>query len=174
MNPIRMFKHLLAPPWLAQRAFPSAALQAIEAAVKAAEQRHAGELRFVVETGLSLSDLWRDISARARAMEIFSNLRVWDTQHNSGVLIYVQLIDRSVEIVADRGISARVGQAEWDAICRNMEAAFRGGAYLRGALEAVEMIGQILATNFPGPSVSSRNGHNANNLNELPDRPVLL
>lgn len=166
-----MFKHLLAPPWLARRAFPSAALQAIEAAVKAAEQRHAGELRFVVETGLPLSDLWRDISARVRAAEVFSNLRVWDTQHNSGVLIYVQLIDRSVEIVADRGINARVGQAEWDAICRSMEASFRDRAYLRGALEAVEKIGQLLATHFPMSSFIDRSSDTGN---ELPDQPVLL
>lgn len=169
MNLARILRHLLAPQWLARRAFPSAALQAIAAAVKAAEQRHAGELRFVVEAGLPLGDLWRDVSARERAVEVFSRLRVWDTQHNSGVLIYVQLIDRRVEIVADRGINARIGQAEWDAICRGMESAFRDRAYLRGALEAVEKIGQMLATNFPAPSVSGRN-----NVNELPDRPVLL
>jgi len=171
MRLVRIFQHLLAPSWLARRAFPTTALQAIEAAVKAAEQRHAGELRFVVEAGLPLDDLWRDVSARQRAVEVFSRLRVWDTQHNSGVLIYVQLVDRRVEIVADRGINARVGQAEWDAICRGMEAAFRDRAFLRGALEAVEKIGQLLAANFPA---SSELGRKSSALNELPDRPVLL
>lgn len=166
-----MFRHLLAPQWLARRAFPSAALQSIEAAVKSAEQHHAGELRFVVEAGLSLGDLWRDVSARERAVEVFSMLHVWDTQHNSGVLIYVQLIDRRVEIVADRGINARVGQGEWDAICRGMESAFRDRAYSRGALEAVEKVGRLLVANFPASSVS---GRNATNVNELPDQPVLL
>lgn len=171
MNSARILRHLLAPQWLARRAFPSAVLQAIAAAVKAAEQHHAGELRFVVEAGLPLDDLWREVSARERAVEVFSRLRVWDTQHNSGVLIYVQLVDRRVEILADRGINARVGQADWDAICRGMESAFRDQAYLRGALEAVEKIGQLLATNFPAQTVV---GRGAADENELPDQPVLL
>ncbi len=171
MNLARMLKHLVSPQWLARRAFPTAALQAIEAAVKAAELRHVGEMRFVVEDGLSFGDLWRDATARERAVEVFSKLRVWDTQHNSGVLIYVQLIDHCVEIVADRGISARVGQAEWDSICRGMESAFRDQAYLRGALEAVEKIGQLLATNFPAQTVV---GRDVVDENELPDQPVLL
>ncbi|MBI3525953.1 MAG: TPM domain-containing protein [Betaproteobacteria bacterium] len=170
MQPTRILKHLLAPHWLARRAFSPATLQVIEAAVTAAELRHAGELRFVVEAGLPLGDLWRDVTTRERAVEVFSRLRVWDTQHNSGVLIYVQLIDRRVEIVADRGINAKVGQAEWDAICRDMETAFRDKAYLRGAQTAVERIGDLLAVHFP----MSSSDPNAATVNELPDRPVLL
>lgn len=171
MKLTRILKHLLAPQWLARRAFPREAMRAIEAAVANAEQRHLGELRFVVEAGLPIDDLWRELSARDRAVEVFSRLRVWDTQHNSGVLVYVQLIDRRVEIVADRGISAKVDQSTWDDICRGMEAAFRDRAYVRGALEAVATIGQILAMNFP---VSSATGRAATNENELPDRPVML
>lgn len=170
MKLARTLKHLLAPPWLARRAFPAATLQAIEAAVTAAELHHAGELRFVAEAGLSFDDLWSDVSARQRAVELFSKLRIWDTQHNSGVLIYVQLLDRRVEIVADRGINAKVGQAEWDAVCRVMESAFRDKNYLSGVRTAVENIGKLLAVHFP----MSSSEHDASSANELPDRPVLL
>lgn len=171
MNLTRSFKHLLFPPWVTRRAFPAATMRAIEAAVAKAEQRHVGELRFVVEAGLSISDLWHDVSARERAVEVFSHLRVWDTQYNSGVLIYVQMIDRRVEIVADRGISAKVGQSAWDAICRDLEQAFAIGAHARGSLEAVEGVGRLLARNFPALPDS---GAASANENELPDRPVLL
>lgn len=173
MKLTRIFKHLLAPQWLARRAFPQVTMLAIEAAVADAEQRHVGELRFVVEAGLPADELWHDRSARDRAVEVFSRLRVWDTEHNSGVLIYVQLIDRRVEIVADRGISAKVDQSAWDAICRGMELAFVGGAYSRGSLEAVQSIGKLLAMHFPAIP-GSDSGSAGTNVNELPDRPVLL
>ena len=75
---------------------------------------------------------------RQRAEELFASLRVWDTAHNSGVLIYVQLVDRRIEIVADRGISAMVPQAQWDAICRRMEAAFRERRFEAGSLDAIK------------------------------------
>lgn len=169
MKLARILRHLIAPHWLVRRAFSAATLAAIEAAVAAAERRHAGELRFVVEADLPLSALWHEVSARERAIEVFSRLRVWDTEHNSGVLIYVQLIDRRVEIVADRGINAQVEQTQWNAICRSMEAMFRDGDYARGALQAVERIGQLLADKFPAPT----EGHGIA-ANELPDRPLLL
>jgi uncharacterized membrane protein len=168
MQLTRLIKHLVAPPWLAHRAFSNTALQTIEDAVTAAEKHHCGELRFVAEAGLPLGDLLHSISARQRAVEIFSRLRIWDTEQNCGVLIYVQLIDRRVEIVADRGISARVAQNEWDAVSRNMEAAFREGAYESGAVAAIERIGSLLAAHFPVTMAS------AENPNELPDRPMLL
>lgn len=165
MKLARILKHLIAPHWLARRAFPKAALKEIEARISASEKHHGGELRFVIEAGLPVIDLWRSESPRTRAVEVFSRLRVWDTEHNSGVLIYLQLIDRRVEIVADRGIATKVAQQEWDAICRGMEAAFRSGAYRRGALEAVDSVGRLLALHDPAP---------AGKLDELPDRPVIL
>ena len=173
MKLTRMFRHLLAPHWLARRAFPAATLRAIEAAVAGSERQHVGELRFVVEAGLPVSDLWHDLPARARAIDVFSHLRVWDTEHNSGVLIYVQLIDRRVEIVADRGISAKVDQASWDAICRRMEQAFASGDYARGSLDAVDSVGKLLASGFPASSQVDGDSA-AGNFNELPDRPLLL
>ena len=165
MKPIRMLKHLFAPHWVVARAFPRRTLAAVEAAIQASEKSHDGELRFAVEGGLHPLPLARGQSARARAIELFSSLRVWDTEHNSGILIYVQFVDRRIEIIADRGINARVEQREWDAICRSMEAAFRLGKYEPGALEAIAQATLLLSRHFPPQG---------GNPNELPDRPVVL
>ena len=126
---------------------------------------HDGELRFVIEANLPLNSLWRRQSTHARAVELFSQLGVWDTEHNSGVLIYLQLIDRRVEVVADRGINACVGQEFWDKVCRQMETAFRAGQFEAGARMALSEITCALTEHFPA---SGRNP------NELPDRPLLL
>ena len=165
MSLSRILKHLLLPDWFVQRIFASADLASIGAAVTACEQSHRGELRFVVEGPLPLSALWRDLSPRERAVDLFSQLRVWDTDENSGILIYVQLVDHRVEILADRGIAARVPQAEWDAICRAMEASFHRGEWRQGALQAVTRAGELLARHFPA---------GASNPNELPDQPLVL
>lgn len=161
----RILKHLLIPHWMVARAFPRRTLAAIERAIGASEKTHDGELRFAVEGSLHPLPLLSGQSARQRALEVFSALRVWDTEHNSGVLIYVQFADRRIEVVADRGISVRVGQAEWDAICRGMEAAFRSRAYEAGALEAIERATRLLSRHFPVRE---------SNRNELPDKPAML
>ena len=129
----------------------------------ASERQHDGELRFAVEAGLPLQFL--RTTTRKRAETLFGQLRVWDTEHNSGVLIYVQLVDRRIEIVADRGISAKVEQSEWNAICRRMEQSFKYGRYADGALQAIEAITRLLARHFPP---------RGRNPNELPDKPVVL
>jgi uncharacterized membrane protein len=165
MDISRLLKHLFAPHWVVNRAFPRRALDAIEAAIAASESKHDGELRFAVEAGLHPLPLWRGQAARQRAQEVFAALNVWDTAHNSGVLIYVQLVDRRIEIVADRGISAKVAQAEWDAICRRMEDAFKAGCFEDGAVTAIAEITALLARHFPPLG---------DNPNELPDRPVVL
>ncbi len=165
MNLIRLLKHLLLPAWFARRVFSRRDLAAISAAVTACEKSHRGELRFVVEGPLPISALWRGRSPRARAEELFSQLRIWDTAENSGILIYVQLVDRRVEILADRGIAARVPQAEWDAICRALEASFRRGEWRQGATQAVTHAGDLLANHFPASE---------ENPNELPDQPLVL
>jgi uncharacterized membrane protein len=123
MNILRMLKHLMLPDWWRRRVFAAADLAVIGAAVSASEQTHRGEVRFVAEASLTVAALWRDRSPRQRAAEVFAAEGVWDTEENSGILIYVLLADRRVEILADRGIAARVPQAEWDAICRGMEQA---------------------------------------------------
>lgn len=159
----RVLKHLFLPPWAARRAFPPSALRKIEQAINASERRHRGEIRFAVETTLALSELKLSIRERARA--VFAQLEVWDTEENTGVLLYVQLVDRRIEIVADRGIAERVSQPEWDAICRSMEIQFKSRQYLAGALEAIDAVTRILERHFPARRL---------NPNELPDKPALI
>jgi len=163
----RLVRHMLVPDWIANRAFTGTVLDAIEHAVGASENTHRGELQFVVEASLDLLPITRGLTPRDRALEVFSMLRVWDTEENSGVLIYVQLVDHAIEIVADRGIAARVPQQQWDAICRHLEAAFRTGRHRDGALEAIAEVTTLLAQHFPA-------GAGAANPNELPNRPVVL
>ena len=165
MNLGRIFRHLVTPPWLAAKRFGPILSAEIGAAVEVAEAGQRGEIRFVVEGPMPFADLRRGRTARQRGADLFARLGVWDTDENSGVLIYVQLVDRQVEILADRGIAAKVAQAEWDAICRGMEAAFRAGDYRGGALAAIHQAGALLAEHFP---------RYASNPNELPDRPLIL
>ena len=165
MNLARIFKHLAAPPWILHRAFPRPALQRIEQAIGESEKSHHGELRFAVEAGLGLRALIQGVGPRARAQQLFAELGVWDTANNSGVLIYLQLVDRDIEIVADRGISARVGQAQWDAICHRMEEAFRAQRFEEGVLAGIAEVTALLKAHFPASGA---------NADELPDRPVVL
>lgn len=161
----RIFRHLLTPPWLAAKRFGPALSAEIGAAVEVAEAGQRGEIRFVVEGPLPFAELRLARTARQRGADLFARLGVWDTAENSGVLIYVQLVDRQVEILADRGIAAKVAQVEWDAICRGMEEAFKAGDYRGGALKAIHRAGALLSEHFPSQ---------ANNPNELPDRPLIL
>jgi len=161
----RILKHSLTPRWVVRRVFPAAALKAIEAAVRESELSHEGEIRFAVEGGLDLPALLRGVTPRERAVELFSRLRVWDTEGNSGVLIYVLLADRQVEIVADRGIHAKVGGEAWEAICGRMEQAFRAGRFGEGVVAGIRDIGALLTEHFPAQGA---------NPNELPDRAEIL
>ncbi|HEX4944955.1 MAG TPA: TPM domain-containing protein [Usitatibacteraceae bacterium] len=161
----RFWRHIAMTPWKAARAFPPSARGAIGRAVAEHEKQHRGEIRFVVEAELTSAQLWANLGARARAVELFAMLHVWDTAENTGVLVYVLLADRKVEIVADRGISARVAQAEWQAICASMQEAFRAGRFAEGAVEGVTAISALLERHFPAEAA---------NANELPDQPVML
>jgi uncharacterized membrane protein YgcG len=164
MQTQRIFKHLLATQSRVTRAFPGSALSAIEKAIQASEARHAGEIRFVVEGSLDGMPLWKGQSPRARAIELFSQLRVWDTEHNNGLLIYVLLADRAVEIVADRGIHAHVGAEAWRKVCLHMEAAFKQSNFEGGVIGGIQAVTQHLALHFPADGRP----------NELSDRPVVL
>lgn len=141
-------------------------MRRIQAEIEGSEALHQGELRFAVEAGLHWRHLWHGISARDRAVEVFSQLRVWDTEHNTGVLIYLLLADRDVEIVADRGIHARVGDKIWSDICHAMEAHFRQGRFEQGVIEGVQAITAQLQSHFTAIQHA--------NPNELPDTPVVL
>ncbi len=162
----RWLRHLGAGPWTRRRAFPTALLDEIERTVRELESRHPGEIRFAVETALHPADLWRGLSPRERAVEMFSRLRVWDTEHNNGVLIYLLLADRDVEIVVDRGVGeGRVPAAEWQRCCRVMQQYFQKRRFRDGALAGLQQVAAVLAQYPP-----DRPDHG----NELPDRPAVL
>lgn len=161
----RIVNHLLTTEWYVRRRFPRSALDAIEQAIKDSETGHDGEIRIAIEGSLAFHALLRAQSARDRAIELFSQLRVWDTQHNNGLLIYLLLADRAVEIVADRGIHEKVGPGEWNAVCRQMESAFKESNFESGVVDGIQMVTQYLVTHFPA---SRRYA------NELPDEPTVL
>jgi uncharacterized membrane protein len=164
-----MIRHITATHWRTRMLFPSAALDAIQQAIARVEQLHDGELRFAIETALTPLHIWHEVAPHDRALEVFGLLRVWDTEANNGVLIYVQLADRHVEIVADRGFRGKVSDAEWQAVCRLMEEHFRAGRFQIGSIAGVEAIGNLLARHFPAQPNAS-----AHSQNQLPDRPALL
>jgi uncharacterized membrane protein len=149
-----------------RRLFPPATMKAIHDAVAAGERRHRGQVCFAIEQSLPLRALSRHIPVRERAHEVFGQLRVWDTEHNSGVLIYVLVAEHAIEIIADRGIAARVKQEEWQGICDRMLERFRAREFERGALEGVKAASDILAREFPSDG-SPR-------ANELSDEPIIL
>jgi len=127
MRFLRLIRHLATTRWSTRRRFTPQVRAAIEQAIGRCEAQHAGEIRFVVETALDLPELWHDLPPRPRALQLFGQLGVWDTAYNNGVLIYVLVADRVVEIIADRGIAERIAQPEWQAVCRQMDGTSRGG-----------------------------------------------
>jgi len=161
----RALRHLCSTTAGTRVAFTPAVLAQIEAAIGVAEAQHAGQIRFAIETALPLTALWHNVTPRARALALFAHFRIWDTHANNGVLIYVLRADRAVEIVADRGISARVTSAEWEGVCRAVEADYRAGRYAVGSSAAVAGVARLLAEHFP----ASQPGEN-----ELPNQPILL
>jgi uncharacterized membrane protein len=162
---IRFFAHLVSNPWQVKRHFSDIALHEIEKAIAASEKKHAGEIRFVVEAGLHPYEIMFKKSPKARAVELFGRLNIWDTEHNNGVLIYLLLADRDVEIVADRGINQHVGHDGWEVICREMEALFRKGEFEAGVLHGIDKISIVLEKHFPQKGVSR---------NELSNKPLIL
>lgn len=162
---LRLLRHLFTPFWVLKLRYRRELLQQIEQRIGQLELLHPGELRFVAEHALDLGDLIARVTPRERALEVFSQLRVWDTERNNGVLIYVLHAEHAMEIVADRALARVVPQADWDALCRRAEAKFRAGLHGEGALVAVEGAAQLLQRHFP---LLSGDG------NELPDQPLLL
>lgn len=162
---LRLWRHLVTDRADVRRAFPPEELARVENAVAEGERRHSGQVCFAIEAALPLARVWRGVSPRDRALEVFGHARVWDTQRNDGVLVYLLLADRDVEIVADRGIHAKVGEAAWEGICRAMESAFRSGRYAQGMEQGVAAIADLLAQHSP------RTGDVRN---ELSDKPIIL
>ena len=162
----RLLKHRRLDETDAQRVLGAGALQRIEARVATSEARHSGEIRVCVEAGLPLSYLRRNATPRERSVAMFGKLRVWDTEQNNGVLIYLLLAEHSIEIVADRGLHRQVDKAEWQRIMAAMQVAFKGGDFEAGLNQAIDAVDSLLTQHFalaPG----------AVNPNELPNAPML-
>ncbi len=162
---MRILRHLLTPPWRVRVILPRRSLRAIETAIRDSEAHHRGQILFAVEASLDFVHLLRNVSARQRAVEVFSQLRVWDTEHNNGVLIYLLLADRTVEIVADRGVHTRVGVESWEQICREMESFFQRNRFEDGVIAGIKAVTRHLAHHYPGEGSTP---------NELPDTAVVL
>lgn len=161
----RVLRHLLMPPWRIRRRFGGATLHAIERAIRESETTHHGQISVAIEAALELRPLLRNQTARERALDLFGQLRVWDTEHNNGVLLYVLLADRDVEILADRGVHRRVAPDAWENICKRIEAEYRAGRYQAGTVAGITAIGELLAAHYPGPGTGG---------NEVPDRPTFV
>ncbi len=149
MNLQRILRHLLMTHWRQRHAFPPATLHAIREAITASERRYSGQIRFAVEGALHGMPLLRGQTPRQRALEVFANLHLWDTNERNGVLIYVLLADRAVEIVVDRGAHQRADTAHWHRICHEMQAKFRDGHYREGAIGGIEAVTEVMAVHFP-------------------------
>ena len=165
MSVARSLRHLFATRAGTRRRFTDAVDATIETAIRGAETRTSGEIRFVIETALDLPELWSGIAPRERALQVFSQLQVWDTELRNGVLLYVLAADRDVEIVSDRGAATRISPAEWESVCRLIEEHFRAGRFQEGAVAGVEAVDRLLEREFP-----VRSGDR----DELPNQPTLL
>lgn len=165
MNLKRVVQHLSSGRAAVRRVFPRTALDAIERAISATEMQHDGQIRFAVEAGLDVVPLLAGQSAQQRAIEVFSQLRIWDTESNNGVLIYLLLADRDVEIIADRGVNAKLGKEVWEQICHTMETSFREGKFEQGVIAGIHNISRLLAQHYPPVGFKT---------NELADHAVVL
>jgi uncharacterized membrane protein len=161
----RAWRHVSSSTAAARRAFPPETLSAITAAIAAGEQTHRGEVRVVVEKGLPFEEVWDDVSNRQRALDLFADYGVWDTEDNCGVLIYINLAEHKVDIVADRGIDRKIDAPTWQAICQTLTAGFKQGQFHQATLAAIDQVNALLRQHFPS---------NGARPNELPDRPILI
>ena len=162
----RLLRHRVVDERDTRRAIPREMVQRLASRVAASEQKHTGEIRIYVEASLPTSYVMRDAVPRERAVAMFGKLGVWDTENNNGVLIYLLLVERAIEIVADRGVTSRVPAPEWEGIVAGMQAAFQAQRYEEGLQQAIDAVTSLLVQHFP-----ARAG--AANPNELPDEPLL-
>jgi uncharacterized membrane protein len=161
----RALRHWLSTRAKAQRAFPEASLAALAEAIAAGERTHRGEVRLVVEKSLPMPAAWTGVTNRQRAIALFADYGIWDTEDNCGVLIYVNLADRKVDIVADRGIDRKIDAATWQTVCRTMTAGFGHGDFHGAAMAAIDQVNALLRRHFPAEGAGP---------NELPDHPLML
>ncbi|TCS36218.1 TLP18.3/Psb32/MOLO-1 phosphatase superfamily protein [Paucimonas lemoignei] len=161
----RFFRHVLTTRVTAQKAFPPQALHDIQAAIASGEKLHRAEIRLIIEPALPITDMLQGAHSRARARELFTLYRVWDTEDNCGVLVYINLADHKVEIIADRASGRALQPNDWKEICRRMTEGFSHGEYGPSVLAALDLLNRLLQQHFPGQG---------DNLNELSDRPLIV
>ena len=162
----RTLRHLGAGAWRVQRRFDEKTMERISAAIALAELGHAGEIRFAVEASLSLRALLAGVDTRSRALTLFSHLRLWDTEANTGVLLYLLWADKAIEIVVYRGIVALVPAAAWDALCADLRERLRNGDDAGDAVcVCIAAIGAELRAALPVAESTP---------DELPNIPLLL
>ena len=166
----RLVKHRWLDGTASRHAISPGMLLRLKQRVAASEQRHSGEIRIVVEASLPTSYLWRKLPlrqiVRQRAVTLFGKLRVWDTAHNNGVLIYLLLSERAIELVADRGLNEHVTPQQWQDMIERMRSAFRQARYEHGLTQALEEVSAVLVRHFP---LAPGEVHH----NELPDAPIV-
>ncbi len=148
----------------AKRAVPKDAAQRLQEKIHASELMHSGQIRLCVEAALPLGYVWQGLPIRQRAVDLFGRLRVWDTAHNNGVLIYLQLAERKIEIVADRGLHVQTSEATWQPIIKHMQTAFQAQRFEEGLSLAIDQVSALLVQHFPSQAADA---------NELPDAPVI-
>jgi uncharacterized membrane protein len=165
MNLKRILGHMWMAPRAVRRVFPAEVMERIAGAIRDSERRHGGQIRFAVESALDWYRLVHGMQPPERALEVFARLRVWDTAENNGVLIYLLLADRHVEVVADRGVHQRVGTEGWERICRDMEQSFAAGRFEEGVRKGIEAVTGILTKEYPATGAA---------VNELPDEPIVV
>lgn len=166
MNTIqRLLRHLTFPSFHARRLFPDDTLQEIETTIATGEKQHGAEIRVIIEKALSIPDILNRKTPRTRALELFGHHRIWETEENNGILVYINLADHKVEIVTDRGISEKIGSEQWKTVCEAMTRHFVDKHYREGVIEALNRMNALLKVNFPPDS---------GRINALPDSPLLL
>lgn len=161
----RMHAHLFSTKTRSKRAFPTATLQAIQDAISAGERQHRAQIRMIIEPSLALTSVLHKVNPRVRAHQLFSQYQVWDTEENCGVLLYINLADHQVEIIADRGVVHLLKDAEWHAICHTMTSGFAHQEFHDSTLTALQQLNELLETRFPNNGVAST---------QLPNQPIVL
>jgi uncharacterized membrane protein len=161
----RALRHWKTSATHGRRAFPQETLAEIAGAIAAGEQTHRGELRLIVEASMPFEAIWADVSNRQRALALFAEHGVWDTEDNCGVLIYVNLAERAVDIVADRNVNRKIDAATWQAVCQTMTDGFARGQFHDSTIAAIARVNELLRLHFPA---------NGARRNELPDNPIML
>jgi uncharacterized membrane protein len=137
----------------------------IAQAVQQAEKGHVGEIQVVIEGHIPCSQAYHQ-NTRLRAQQLFAELGVWDTELNSGVLLYLNLCERKVEIVIDRGLKNATQAETWNEICQNIIVNLTQKQYLRAVTKGVDDIGQVLNQYYVESDL--------HNQNELPNEPIIL